>query len=26
MFKAEKNTKIAVVPIGYADGILRKNT
>ncbi|MCR5411908.1 MAG: hypothetical protein K6E76_02725 [Patescibacteria group bacterium] len=26
MFKAEQNTKIAVVPIGYADGILRKNT
>ena len=26
IFKAEQNTKIAVVPIGYADGILRKNT
>lgn len=25
-YKAEENTKIAVVPIGYADGIIRKNT
>ena len=26
IFKAEKDTKIGVVPIGYADGIIRKNT
>lgn len=26
VFKAEKKTRIAVVPIGYADGIVRKNT
>ncbi len=26
MFKATEETKIAVVPIGYADGIIRKNT
>lgn len=25
-FKAEKDTRIAVVPIGYADGVIRKNT
>ncbi len=25
-FKANKDTKIGVVPIGYADGIIRKNT
>ncbi len=25
-FKANKKTKVAVVPIGYADGIIRKNT
>lgn len=25
-FKAEKDTKIGVVPIGYADGIIRKNS
>ena len=26
MFKAEKDTKIGVIPVGYADGIIRKNT
>ena len=26
VFKVEKKTRIAVVPIGYADGIVRKNT
>lgn len=26
MFKAKDKTKIAVVPIGYEDGIIRKNT
>ena len=26
IFKAERDTKIGVVPIGYADGIIRKNT
>ena len=25
-FEAEENTKIAVVSIGYADGVIRKNT
>ena len=26
IFKANKDTQIAVIPIGYADGIIRKNT
>ena len=26
IFKAEKDTRIGVIPIGYADGIIRKNT
>lgn len=26
IFKAEEDTRIGVVPIGYADGIIRKNT
>ena len=25
-YTAEEDTKIAVIPIGYADGIIRKNT
>ena len=26
IFKAEEDTKIGVIPVGYADGIIRKNT
>ena len=26
IFKAKRDTKIGVLPIGYADGIIRKNT
>lgn len=25
IFKAEENTKIGVIPVGYADGVIRKN-